>query len=562
MFLATMIVGLSQNDMKLTLPLFLIWASGLALTASVVSVHLPGLFPVAMLPRIRMKGIFKCLRTEIVLPLLVWAVWVLIGFVSHQLLHGLYVGGLIALGIGAGYGSVWLSAKSARLQAGYAAPHPNPKIAPVVSIIMRHCYTLRAISVALSMLAALSVSWQLTTLDSWISVCILLVGCAAIALAVSAMPRYVALAEDALRTAPAALTALEKSTFACDVMLYCSDRISAKHLRIKSLNRTMREEELRTLIVAREPEAVPVLKTLGASRVWSVPRIAGLDAVVRPGLKAVFYTHDGIKNGHFTRFQGLTHILDATTGTLSKATTLSPALRMYDYVIAPSAEVAVKWRAPLTDTDARKILTLGLEQLMQTPHKTTLGPTSDVALCLAAPGSDIDTVTPDVLSKIAALIDYFRRTGDDLMETSFAPSSKKNEHEAADFSNAANLHISLPADQTSPVEQWQQSILEMGKRTDLPLVHVRREATATTWDRAEIAVVTTLDQFAKLRAAGKPMLWLGEGPGPEGACHFDTASNKPLFRMARVSDPDPLHFSTYRALLDHVNRPTSAETVQ
>lgn len=525
----------------------------LAIIVCVMLTHVPGFLPVATLQRFHRVGPFPNTRIEILLPVLIWTVWVLIGFATHQTWKGGFIGGLIAAGVGGGYASVWLSAKWAGLQLAHAAPHPNPKIAPLRAITMRYCYVLRVIGVAMSLVAAFLIALGIFDVSGWMAACVALSGAAAMALAGIAMGTFANQAKDAQSTASAALTALEKTTFACDVMLYCSDRTTAKHIRMKSINSGLKDEGLRTVIVAREQAAVARLKKFGADRVWNIPYVGGLDAAARPDLRAVFYSHDGLKNGHFTRFQQFAHILDAKSGALSTAETLSPALSMYNYIIAPSVETAIKWRASLSDGEAQKVLTLDLNPLMQIPIAASLAPSCDIALCLPAPRTSKDTIAPEVMLKVAALVDRFRQAGQHLTQPSSNVDPDADVPPAPDFTEASNLHISVPAGKTVPLTRWHRSVLAMGKDERLPLIHTRREAAATTWHRADIVIATTVDQFAKLRMTGKPILWLGEGPAPEGAGSFDAGSDKPLHEIALRPDPDPLHFTSYRALLDHVD---------
>jgi hypothetical protein len=527
--------------------------SSLALIACVMLTHVPGLLPIATLQRFHRAGPLQAIRIEILTPILIWTVWVLIGFAAHQTWRGVFIGGLIAAGVGGGYASVWLSVKWAGLQLRHAAPHPNPEIAPLRAITMRYCYVHRVIGVAMSLVAAFLIAFGIFDLSGWMAACVVLSGAAAMALAGIAMGTFANQAKDAQSTAAAALTTLENTTFACDVMLYCSDRTTAKHTRIKSINSGLKSERLRTVIVAREPAAVARLKKFGADRVWNIPYVNGLDAAARPDLRAVFYSHDGLKNGHFTRFQQFAHILDAKTGALSRAETLNPALSMYDYIIAPSVETAIKWRASLPDDDAQKVLSLDLNPLMQMPIAASLAPSCDIALCLSVPRTSKDTIAPEVMLKVAALVDRFKQAGQHLRQTSSNVDPDADVPQAPDFSEASNLYISVPAGKTVPLTLWHRSVLAMGKDERLPLIQTRRETAATTWHRADIVIATTVDQFAKLRMTGKPILWLGEGPAPEGAGNFDTKSDKPLHEIALRPDPDPLHFTSYRALLDHVD---------
>lgn len=74
-------------------------------------------------------------------------------------------------------------------------------------------------------------------------------------------------------------------------------------------------------------------------------------------------------------------------------------------------------------------------------------------------------------------------------------------------------------------------------------------------------MVVTYDQAVILRTTGKPLLWIGEGAAPEGLVTYDPDSDVPIHEQARPALPEPLHFTSYRALIDHV-APVSNDSLE
>ena len=92
----------------------------------------------------------------------------------------------------------------------------------------------------------------------------------------------------------------------------------------------------------------------------------------------------------------------------------------------------------------------------------------------------------------------------------------------------------------------------MAADRDVPLISHTYGESQTVWAKGQILMVATYDQSVMLRTTGKPLLWIGEGPAPEGLVAYDPTSDVPIYEQARPAAPDPTHFTSYRALLEHV----------
>jgi hypothetical protein len=88
------------------------------------------------------------------------------------------------------------------------------------------------------------------------------------------------------------------------------------------------------MLILREPQPFRNLAKAAARAgvpVLYCPLIEHVDEVVTPGLKAVFYVNNGMKNMHLVRFNHLTHI-QLLHGDSDKASSFNPVTAMYDRV--------------------------------------------------------------------------------------------------------------------------------------------------------------------------------------------------------------------------------------
>jgi hypothetical protein len=97
----------------------------------------------------------------------------------------------------------------------------------------------------------------------------------------------------------------------------------------------------RWVIVARERGPFEVLARAAPPGVPVVfcPLIEHVDEVVTPGLKAVFYVNNGMKNSHLVRFHRLTHI-QLLHGDSDKASSYNPVTAMFDRIFV-AGEAAI-----------------------------------------------------------------------------------------------------------------------------------------------------------------------------------------------------------------------------
>ena len=92
------------------------------------------------------------------------------------------------------------------------------------------------------------------------------------------------------------------------------------------------------IIVARERRPFEALARTAPPGVPVVfcPLIEHVDEVVTPGLRAVFYVNNGMKNSHLVRFHRLTHI-QLLHGDSDKASSYNPVTAMFDRIFVAGA---------------------------------------------------------------------------------------------------------------------------------------------------------------------------------------------------------------------------------
>ncbi|PID36131.1 MAG: hypothetical protein CR993_06320 [Rhodobacterales bacterium] len=284
--------------------------------------------------------------------------WVVVGAVSGRWLDSIGAGLLSVTGVALGYVAVRAVSEAGRRAILSAKPNAKPGLKPIMDPGLRQCYLLRVAAALLSLVASFTVLKGGGAEALWFAVCASVAGLSAAVLAAALGLALYHQSRRGKQTAAGVIASEELARGPAEVALYCSDSAKAKHLAIKRIASSLAAERVRTAIIARESHALPLLNKFSADYVWFAPYMGALDALARPGLKVVFYTHDGIKNGHFVRYNQYVHILDATTGSLSRADTPPKALTMYDFVIAPDQDTAQRWRSHADPRQAEMIVVI------------------------------------------------------------------------------------------------------------------------------------------------------------------------------------------------------------
>lgn len=324
----------------------------------VVLTHVPALLPVKAQAKY-MGAAAKWFRgyPEIPVPVLVWIAWGLGGAQIGQTGTMVFVGAGVALCLGVAYAAVRVVDAVAAHATDQTIANPAINLAPLRSKGARIIYLLRVLLVLGSggaVVATVALGAGAT------GVLLLAICCAAGAAALAGVGavQMRELAKAGAADAPRQIVLMQQANPASVVMHY-SQPAASKHLAAKALCKELRDEGLTTAALLREMKLLAAFGTDIADYLWPAPTIAHLDAYVLKTVRAVLYTNDAIKNGHFTRFNQLTHILVAKSGELAKADTLPGGLEIYDAVVAPDWVTAQRWRAQLPPEAAQRVVTVG-----------------------------------------------------------------------------------------------------------------------------------------------------------------------------------------------------------
>lgn len=324
----------------------------------VVLAHGPALLPVKAQAKYMGAGA-KWFRgyPEIPVPFLVWIAWALGGAQIGQTGTMVFVGAGVALCLGVAYAAVRVVDVVAAHAKDKTVANPAIDLSSLRSKAARIIYLLRVLLVLGSgggVVATVVFGAGAT------GVLLLAICCAAGAAALGAFGavQMMELAKTGAADAPRQIVLMQQANPA-SVVLHYSQPAASKHLAAKALCKELHNEGLTIAALLRE---LKLLKAFGADvadYLWPAPTIAHLDAYALETVRAVLYTNDAIKNGHFTRFNQLTHILVAKSGGLANADTLPAGLEIYDAVVAPDWVTAQRWRAQLPPEAAQRVVTVG-----------------------------------------------------------------------------------------------------------------------------------------------------------------------------------------------------------
>lgn len=535
---------LAQNPHRLSMVL---------VAGYVTLAHAPSLLPVA-----KQRSFFGpapkwMTPPEIIHPPLIWGAWILIGFMLDQILVFMAAGLASALGITIGYIAVRTNMKIAGLLRQVAAPNPRYQTSKLAKPGARYAYLLRATATSTSLLGAL---WALTGSGSaalWLPLCTVMAGVAAATLvAVNAHSSRIQ-AQGAQRVAYTAIGQEEQVKGYAEVALYCSDKAGSKHSRIETINKALLAEGLNTAIIARETHSLARLGAFGATHLWSSPYLAGLDALARPNMRAAFYTHDGIKNGHFVRFNQISHILDAGTGAIANTEHLAKVLNMYDYIIAPNSSTAAVWRETAEGAWQGRILTLDTNSLQTLPADQPIERTANVAISVRYSGKRGLQITPQIFSNLKSVVSMYHAES----QAFNSPETETVPMTTLGFCSASRLLISVARQSEDINATWQEDIVSLGNDPTVPLISHSVGPSSVVWDEADIIIVTSIEDVDHLRTTGKPLLWMGSEPAPDGTVPFNPQKGETPYEVAaRAPRPEPpqFHFTSYLTLLEYTDK--------
>lgn len=481
---------------------------------------------------------------EIPVPFLVWISWVIAGAKTGQTGMMVLVGACVALCLGVTYAAVRIVDVLTSRAEIQAAANPTTHLAPLRTNSARSIYMLRALLVVGSGIAVFA-SVALGAAPQ--TVLFLSVSCAAgaavVTFVVAVQSREIAKsgAADATRQIKSA-----QKTGPVSVAIHYSQPAKSKHLTPKELCKTLHAEGLKTAIILRETD---VQKTFGPSEadyVWPAPTIAHLDAYALDTIRAVFYTNDAIKNGHFTRFTQFSHVLVTRGGVLATAATLPSSLAIYDAIVAPDMLTAEQWRTNADPEIARRIMTVGK--------------------------LDVDTKLFPAMRRCSNMprISVHIRS-ESLEEATFGAFMNTLLAVFDDVSVSSGWELTLSYTQDKPSHLLDLLVAECTRQAarvnnahpqEPDRICICEGRPETHHNAADVLIATSLVDVAHMLATQKPVLWLGEGTPPLDIpviAKDQSSFSQQLEDMIKhaitpsfVMPSVPQHYASYNDLIDHL----------
>ena len=481
---------------------------------------------------------------EIPTPFIIWAAWGVGGAKTGQTGMMVLVGAGVAVCLGLAYAAIRVvDALTARAKM-QALANPTMNLAPLRTKGARSIYMLRVLLVVGSGIAVIaSVALGASTQ----AVLLLCMSCAggAVVIAFVVVIQSTWIAKLGAADAARQVKISQQVDPAC-VAVHYSQPAKSKHLAPKELCTMLRLEGLKTAVILRETNVQKAFEAAEADYVWPAPTIGHLDAYALDTIRAVFYTNDAIKNGHFTRFNQLTHVLVAKANGLATAATLPSGLAIYDAVVAPNLLTAEKWRVSANPEIAQRIVTVGKLSI-----NAMLLPA--IRRCPDNPIISVH-IRPESLEK-----ETFGILMDGLLAV------------FADVSASPALALTLSYTQEKPsrfldlivTEFTRQAAAVNNANPDEPKrIFIREGRPEPFHNAADVLIATNSDDVAQMVASQKIVLWLGQGTPPldvpaiakdrppfsqqlEGMIE---SAVTPSFALPSV----PQHYTSYCDLIEHL----------
>jgi len=497
---------------------------------------------------------------EAIIPVIVLASWLTISLLGNGQFVPVASGVVTAIGLGACYGAVRVivafSAKSARLSTH--VPDFSAKV--LRDIGTRGIYLMRVLLAAASLWAL--IAYHLTGDEAiWLPVVSVAIICVVAVLALFSIHIESTLSRRAAGTASQALAA-QLFSAPSDVALYYSGPAASKHTAPAQLAKRLASESILPVIIVREDGARKVLAKVPHRHLWMCSTIDTLDAAAQPGLRAVFYVNDAVKNGHFVRFNDFFHILMAT-GALAAKDSLPRSCTMYDVIIAPDMAKAELWRAAASPELARRIVTVGGVRAAASEYAAAHAyPSACPLLTLhlgvwASKPNAHETELQELRHMLLRLIDAVSVSGLARLEIWFPlPANGAGSAVLRSLHRDAELAIS------SSITYDEDGFAEPS------LVTLKSGTPSAAANAADFPIATSASDLKALRGTGKPLLWFDPAPAPEGIRTIEkTAGNfsaalqatwQECNTSAKLSGADPKeqgHYSDLRALVKKLTLP-------
>ena len=495
---ASMIPAVRFNQVVSEIP-FDVLVRVLQILAVVVLTHFPSILPVRNQVKY-MGGAAKWFGRypESPAPFLVWMAWVVGGAKTGQTGMMVLAGAVVALCLGVAYGAIRAVDMIAVRANTQVIANPALNLAPLRTLSARFIYFLRVLLVLGSGAAVVG---SVALGSSAQAVLLLVISCAigAATIGFFGVVQARAIARSGAHDAARQVRVAQQDHPAA-VAVHYSQPAQSEHRTPKELSKTLREEGLLTALISRETSVHKTFKPVDADYLWPAPTITHLDAYALETLRAIFYTNDAIKNGHFTRFNQFIHVLVAESGSLGRAVALPRGLAIYDAVVAPDFLTAQRWRAVASPEIACRIMTVGKLNVNATLLPAIRRCSEDAVISVHVRSEDLEEAT------FGALMDGLLAVFADVVVLP-----------------EVSLMLSYTPDRPSRfldllvAEFTRQAAVINGTDPEVPKRIFLREGRAEAFhNAADVLIATGEANVSEMLETQKLVFWLGGGTPPAG----------------------------------------------
>ncbi|QCO55819.1 hypothetical protein EOK75_08730 [Pseudorhodobacter turbinis] len=294
---------------------------------------------------------------------------------------------------------------------------------------------------------------------------------------------------------------------------YISDPKAKAYGSSTALVTKLKKEGVALAVFAREAKAVAPITKAAPDVISFVPTIMDMSSYTAEGLRTFLYVNDAIRNGHATRFQQYNHVLIAS-GPILNATKLPQSFQIYDWIVAPSTDLARTWIKSSSAGVREKIVVAGAAARTincQHGHIST-EPTVGIFVQPSAFGDDSFGVIGQTLELLNSL-----KTMDDV-------------HVTITYSSEAGAKSASLYRLARAISAWKADKGLSRRLTE----NIGNFAFAA--NSCEIFCTHSINAYDALIEAQKPLVWLGSGVAPAG--YYDLEG--PAAMLGRIRSGDPL----------------------
>lgn len=299
-----------------------------------------------------------------------------------------------------------------------------------------------------------------------------------------------------------------------EIVIYYSAPGQKSHPRLNTLVANLTKSQARFFVITRETSAYSAIKK-NTPNVLLCKTIATLDACILPSLQGVLYLNDAQKNGHFIRFNHLTHYILPAKSKISH-NTIPKSFAIYDRIVAPSKDLLDLWSENAEDEIKVRLLYLSKnatppaqEQMFAIKLPVEI-PSKHVVIGLhvsALPAAATPEDWGELQYRTVGLISQLHKIGnpDIRLLISYGQKVKSSKFGKATIATIEVLLEKLRLSETNPrISEWpQEGIAASLERTNFAVIAENCDA---CYNWSDIIICGVREPINAVRRTGKPIL--------------------------------------------------------